>query len=211
MDNDTFELSHLSDGRTIIGGRCVYAVKLGPNDEEQFKARYVANGYFSVINITYLCDVHYCETFSQTARITSVRKLIQLAVQHNWTVHQMDVKAAYLNASYILNSHQALLRQMKMVSNLVLKLKRSLYGLKQSGRNWNNMLHEYLIGDNFDQSLADRRRRSCASPVLTAIGLVNGNPVYLTPTESTSLNRSLKNLSRVTTSTTSMGGFWVNR
>jgi len=30
------------------------------------------------------------------------------------------------------------------------------------------------------------------SPVLTAIGLVNGNPLFLTPTESTSLNLSLK-------------------
>jgi len=48
-----------------------------------------------------------------------------------------------------------------------------------------------------------RRRRSRDSPVLTAIGLAYGNPVYLTPTESTSLNRSLKNLSRVITSTTS--------
>ena len=35
------------------------------------------------------------------------------------------------------------------------KLRKSLYGLKQSGRNWNNMLHEYLLGENFTQSLAD--------------------------------------------------------
>jgi len=48
-----------------------------------------------------------------------------------------------------------------------------------------------------------RRRRSRTSPVLTAIGLAYGNPVYLTPTESTSLNRSLKNLTQVITSTTS--------
>ena len=35
------------------------------------------------------------------------------------------------------------------------KLKKSLYGLKQSERNWNNMLHKYLIDENFDYSLAD--------------------------------------------------------
>ena len=35
------------------------------------------------------------------------------------------------------------------------KLKTSLYGLKQSGHNWNNMLHEYLLDENFEQSLAD--------------------------------------------------------
>jgi len=42
------------------------------------------------------------------------------------------------------------------------------------------------------------------SPVLTAIGLVNGNPSFLTLTESTSLNLSLNNLSQVITSTTSI-------
>jgi len=65
------------------------------------------------------------------------------------------------------------------------------------------------------------RWRSHASPVLTAIGLIYGNPVYLTPTESTSLNQWLKNLSQMITSTTSTavqhlvkilhGGFWANR
>lgn len=38
---------------------------------------------------------------------------------------------------------------------LVCKLKKSLYGLKQSGRNWNDMLHSYLCGEKFTQSLAD--------------------------------------------------------
>jgi hypothetical protein len=37
----------------------------------------------------------------------------------------------------------------------MLKLKKSLYGLKQSGRNWNNMLHEYFVNENVVQSLAD--------------------------------------------------------
>jgi len=45
-------------------------------------------------------------------------------------------------------------------------------------------------------------RRSRASPVLTAIGLVNGNRHFRPPTESTSLNRSLNNLAQVITSTT---------
>jgi len=42
--------------------------------------------------------VDYHETFAPTARITSVRALIQVAVQHDLLVHQMDVKTAYLNA-----------------------------------------------------------------------------------------------------------------
>lgn len=32
------------------------------------------------------------------------------------------------------------------------KLKKSLYGLKQSGRNWDNVLHEYLRENKFVQN-----------------------------------------------------------
>ena len=38
---------------------------------------------------------------------------------------------------------------------LVYKLNKSLYGLKQSGRNWNNMLHTYLLENNFVQNAVD--------------------------------------------------------
>jgi len=52
-------------------------------------------------------------------------------------------------------------------------------------------------------TLQNRRRRRCASSVLTAIGLIYENPVYLTPPpESTSLIRSQKNLAKVIMSTT---------
>ena len=70
----------------------MYAVKLAPNGEEKYKARFVAKGYSQIPN------VDYHETFSPTARITSVRMLMQLAVQDNLVVHQMDVKTAYLKA-----------------------------------------------------------------------------------------------------------------
>lgn len=38
---------------------------------------------------------------------------------------------------------------------LVCKLGKSLYGLKQSGRNWNMVLHERITVDGFKQNPAD--------------------------------------------------------
>jgi len=43
-------------------------------------------------------DIDCHETFSATARVTSIRMLMQLAAQYDLTVHQMDAKTAYLNA-----------------------------------------------------------------------------------------------------------------
>ena len=75
-----------------MGEKWVYAIKLDPNVEEKYKARFVAKGYSQAP------DIHYHETFSPTARITSVRMLMQLAIRKGMVVHQMDVKTAYLNA-----------------------------------------------------------------------------------------------------------------
>ncbi|KAF2348136.1 Reverse transcriptase RNA-dependent DNA polymerase [Trinorchestia longiramus] len=92
VDNETFELVAKPKERSVIGGRWVYSVKSGPNDQEIFKARYVAKGHSQV------ADVDFTETFSPTARLTSVRMLMDIAVQESYIVHQMDVCTAYLHA-----------------------------------------------------------------------------------------------------------------
>ena len=153
IDNNTYDLTPLPEGRTVVGGRWVYAVKLGPNDEEKFKARYVAKGYSQIK------DIDYHETFAPTARITSVRMLMQIAVQEDLIIDQMDVKTAYLNAAIDTEIYVAqpegFIKSDENGTSLVCKLNKSLYGLKQSGRNWNHMLHNFLLGQNFVQSLAD--------------------------------------------------------
>jgi len=40
-------------------------------------------------------------------------------------------------------------------NKLVCKLNKSLYGLRQSGRNWNTLLNDLLISQNFVQSMSD--------------------------------------------------------
>ena len=152
-ENDTYELTPLPEGRSPVGGRWVYTVKLGPNNEEKYKARYVAKGYSQIQ------DIDYQETFSPTARITSVRMLMQCAVQYNYMIHQMDVKTAYLNAEIDCDIYVAqpegFVKSGENNEKLFCKLKKSLYGLKQSGRNWNNLLHNFLLSNDFEQSFAD--------------------------------------------------------
>ena len=84
-ENDTFELTTMPKDKNAVGGRWVYAIKTGPNGEK-CKACFVAKGYSQIPN------VDYHETFSPTAKMTSIRVLMQLVVQYNLTVHQMDVK-----------------------------------------------------------------------------------------------------------------------
>ena len=83
--------------------------------------------------------------------------LVQIAVQEDWLLHMMDVKGAYLNAPIECEAYvqQPPGYQELPNAHLIWKLNKSLYGLKQSGRNWHNLLHQYLQDMDFEQSSAD--------------------------------------------------------
>ena len=102
----------------------------------------------------------YGETFSLTVNLTSVRVLMQKAAQKDLILHQMDVKTAYLHApiDYEIYIEQPEGYDVKSQTDekMVCKLEKSLYGLKQSSRNWNKMLHDYLCENIFVQNPADQ-------------------------------------------------------
>ena len=85
--------------------------------------------------------------------------LIQLAVQDNLIIHQMDVKSAYLNSDIdcelYIQQPEGFVKTDINGNDLVCKLQKSLYGLKQSARNWHNVLNTFLLGLSFQQSFAD--------------------------------------------------------
>ena len=92
LENGTFTVTTLPDGRTTVGGHWVYTIKEGAGGDITYKEVFVAKGYSQVKGIDFR------ETFAPTGSIVSVRVLCQLAAQNNLILHQMDVKTAYLNA-----------------------------------------------------------------------------------------------------------------
>ena len=148
-ENDVFDLVPLPPGATAVGGRWVYTLKDSASSESPvFKARYVAKGFSQIEG----CD--YFDTFAPTPKMTSVRSIIQIAAQYDLVVHQMDVKTAYLNAPI---DCQIFVVQPQGFSTpgLVWKLKKSLYGLKQSGKNWNDHVHQFFMDSDFVRSDTD--------------------------------------------------------
>ena len=102
-----------------------------------YKARLVAQGYSQQPGLD------YDETFSPVVRAESVRALIAVAAEHNIMTHEMDVKTAFLNGNL---EEEVYMRQPEGFveegqEHLVCRLKKSIYGLKQSSRCWNATLH----------------------------------------------------------------------
>ncbi|GKC69497.1 ribonuclease H-like domain-containing protein [Tanacetum coccineum] len=89
--NDTWDITDLPKGRKYIGEKWVFKNKYKSNGEiERYKARYVVGGYNQKEGID------FDETFSHMVEIITVRCVINLAVQNNWTLYQLDINNAFL-------------------------------------------------------------------------------------------------------------------
>ena len=192
-ENDTFQLVKRPQSQSVIGGRWVYARKM-LNDQNIFKARYVAKGYSQVHG------VNYHETFSPTARLTSIRVLMNLAATEKLKVHQMDVKSAYLNSKIDCEVFVEQPQGFRILNSdgkpLVLKLNRSLYGLKQSGRMWNSLLHSFLVGESFVRSDADNCVYTKHTESSKLIIIVWVDDIIIASSDSDDMDRIKQSLSR---------------
>ncbi len=152
QENDVWDLVRLPTGRKIVGSKWVFKKKTGADGTvERYKARLVAQGF------TQKYGMDYDETFCPVVRQESLRMLIALSVQQDLKLQQVDVTTAFLNGSL---EEEVFMRQpegfeVKGKENLVCKLKKSIYGLKQSPRCWNAALDLQLREMGFIQSKND--------------------------------------------------------
>ena len=140
------------DPHNIVGCRWVFTLKRGPDGEvERYKARIVAKGFNQVYSID------YDETFAPVVKWVSIRILLALAARLDLEVHQMDVKTAFLNGEL---EHEIFMSPPPGCpdygsKDVVWKLEKSLYGLKQSSRAWYTKAKTELHKPQFERSDSD--------------------------------------------------------
>jgi len=125
--------------------------------------------------------IDYFETFSPVVKLTIVCILLALATASDWFIHQLDVDNAFLHEDL----HEKIyMKPPPGVSlpepNLVCKLNKSLYGLKQASYNWKQKLTSELLLLGYTQSSANHSLfvKKYASDITTV--LVNVDDVVLT-------------------------------
>ena len=117
----------------------------------KYKARLVAKGYVQIEGIDYYL------TYSPTLKADTMRLFLKIASINNWDIYQLDVNCAYLNAK--LNEEVYLKIPMYGEGEgkgKVWRLKKSLYGLKQSAYEWNKEINNTLINMGLIKSNNDQ-------------------------------------------------------
>jgi hypothetical protein len=129
--NAIWEMVALPEDKKVIGCKWVYKVKHNADGfVSRYKAKLVVKGYAQTYGIDYE------ETYSLGAKMTIVRAIIAMVATKGWSLHLMDVKNAFLHGD--LQEEVYMEQPLGYVDqthpNLVCRLKKTLYNLKQTPR-----------------------------------------------------------------------------
>ena len=152
QDNSVWDLVQLPEGRKPVGSKWLFKVKTNADGSvERCKACLVAQGYSQKEGLD------YDKTFSPVVRSESFHSVITLASKNGLKLHHMDITTAFLNGNL---KEEVYMKQPEgFLANgqehLVCRLRKCIYGLKQSPRCWNQALDAQLKLMGFKQSTSD--------------------------------------------------------
>ena len=150
----TWRLVRRPPNTNVVDSKWVLRIKKNSAREiEKYKARLVAKGF------TQIYGIDYYETYAPVAKLTSFQLLLAIAARNGWAVENFDFNSAYLNSKLgddeVVYLEQPPDYETRDKDGWVLRLVKSLYGLKQGAKNWYDALHKALTELGFTRSEAD--------------------------------------------------------
>ena len=151
---DLILASKAPSGRRPIGSTWSYDVKRNADGTiNRYKARFCAQGFSQIEGYDYY------HTYSNTVRMDTLRLLLATAAAESYFLTGADVKTAYLNGELhediYMRQPQGFEKDGPNGEPMVCKLKKSIYGLKQSGACWEQRLLRELTKIGFTRCEAD--------------------------------------------------------
>ena len=148
---DTWDIKAKPKDVNAVKSKWVFTKKYDRHGNvKKLKARFVAKGFSQIEGIDFV------ETYAPVLKFKSMRTLAAICAQLKLTAYQDDVPSAFLQGDL---KETVWMSQPEGYnskdSNEFCLLNKTIYGLKQSPREWNEVIHKFLIECGFIQSLAD--------------------------------------------------------
>ena len=118
-------------------------------NEMKYKARLVVKGFLQK------AGVDFTETFAPVARLPTIRLLLSLTSHFGFKIYHLDVTTAFLHGELDKEIYMRPPETVQIPDGHLLRLLKTMYGLKQSPRQWNLKFHRYVPTLGFIQSIAD--------------------------------------------------------
>lgn len=155
IKNDTWDIVDCPEGIKPIGSMWKLTIKQKADGKvERYKGRVLARGDKQ----KYLID--YKETFSPVVKFVSLRLMFAISAILKLKTAQLDVDTAFLygkledGISIYMHLPEGYYHT-ERAQGKVCKLKKSIYGLKQAGKCWNDVLNDHLVGMGFTRAILD--------------------------------------------------------
>ena len=141
IDNGTWRLVPRPPRANVVSGKWIFKHKYHSDGSlASHKARWVVRGFSQQHGLD------YDETFSPVVKPATIRVILSLAVSRSWSIHQLDVKNAFLHGHLeeTVYCQQPTGFVDPTAPDHVCLLQKSLYGLKQAPRAWYQRFANYI-------------------------------------------------------------------
>ena len=149
---------------------CVRKFNDDTGEFERYKARVVCKGF------TQQHGVDFHDVYSPVINYTCVRCTLCFVAHHDWELKRLDIKSAFvqskLDETIFVRPIPGFAPKPRSDGILVLKLRRSWYGLKQASRSWWMKLDGILKSFGFVPATADKCLYILRDPTTKAIRML---------------------------------------
>jgi hypothetical protein len=138
--------------KNIVGSKWVFHVKHKANSSiNKYKAHLVTQGFMQIYGVDFF------KTYSPVARLNSIWLILAIAACNDWDIESFNFVRAYLNRE--LDNNKEIYMQSSLGyesdAKTIKWLQKSLYGLKQAGCKWYDILVCALTSLGFQTTCTD--------------------------------------------------------
>ena len=139
-----------------IGCKWVYKLKCDKDGNiYKWKSRLVAKGFSEILGQSYEAN----EVYAPVCSYDTLRTMLSLANQKDWSLYQIDISNAYLHSvlprPQFMEQPPGFEQRDEHGEKLICRLQRGLYGTKSGGYHWYRTLNSFLKGLSFEQLTGD--------------------------------------------------------